>query len=150
MKRSKRLQVIVDLKADQEQNALQSLGKCQHEHQEVVAQIEHLTKYRQEYLDNFNSHSNAGVSIYQLQEFRAFAHKLDTAIAGQEKILQDLAEKLAKKRKIWLLAHQKTNSLQKVQGSAFQAEQIQVDKREQKDQDERASRSGRSIGMDDA
>ncbi len=150
MKRSQRIQVIVDLKSGQEQKALESLGKSQSEHQEMVAQIEHLTKYRLEYLDKFNSQSNAGLNILQLQEFRAFANKLDTAIAGQEKNLQDLAEKLAKKRKIWLQAHQKTNSLQKVQNSALQTEQIQVEKREQKDQDERSSRSGRSSGMDDA
>jgi flagellar FliJ protein len=150
MKRSKRLQVIVDLKANQEQQALQTFGKCQGQHQEAVKQIEHLTNYRQEYLDKFNVKGSAGVSIHQLQEFRAFVIKLDTAIAGQEKVLQDLTEKLTKKRKVWLQAHQKTNSLQKVQDSAVNMEQIQVEKREQKEQDERASRTGRSSGMDDA
>ena len=150
MKRSKRIQVIVDLKANQEQQALQSFGKCQSKHQETVKQIEHLTNYRQEYLDNFNARGSAGVSIHQLQEFRAFVVKLDTAIAGQEKVLQDLAEKLAKKREIWLQAHQKTNSLQKVQDSALLTEQVQLERREQKDQDERASRSGRGSGVDNA
>lgn len=150
MKRSKRIQVIVDLKADVEQQALQSLGKCQGQHQKTVKQIEHLTTYRQEYLNKFNAKGSAGVSIHQLQEFRAFVVKLDTAIAGQEKVLQDLVEKLSKKRNIWLQAHQKTNSLQKVQDSAVNMEQIQVEKREQKEQDERASRSGRGGGMNDA
>ncbi len=150
MKKSQRIQVIVDLKADQEQKALQALGEEQRRHQEMFDQIEHLTHYRQEYLEKFSTLGDAGMNIHQLQEFRAFVQKLDAAIAGQKQSLQAVEDELLKKRKIWLQANQKTQSLQKVQDTALRAEQAQVEKQEQKEQDERASRSGRSNGMDNA
>ncbi len=150
MKKSQRIQIIVDLKADQEQKALQALGDVQRRHQEMQDQIKHLTSYRQEYLDKFNALGDVGMNIHQLQEFRAFVQKLDAAIAGQKQSLQAVADELLEKRKIWMQANQKTQSLQKVHDTAFQAEQAQVEKQEQKEQDERASRSGRGNGIDNA
>ncbi len=150
MKKSQRIQVIVDLKADQEQKALQALGEVQRKHQEILNQIEHLSNYRQEYLEKFSTLGDTGMNIHQLQEFRAFVQKLDVAIAGQKQSLQSVAEELTRKRKVWLQANQKTQSLQKVQDSALQVEQAQAEKHEQKEQDERASRSGRGNGTDDA
>ncbi len=150
MKKSQRIQVIVDLKVDQEQKALQALGEVQRQHQEILDQIEHLTNYRQEYLEKFSSLGNVGMNIHQLQEFRAFVHKLDIAITGQKQSLQSVADELMRKQKIWLQANQKTQSLQKVQNSALKTEQAQVEKQEQKEQDERSSRTGRGNGTDDA
>ena len=149
MKKSQRLQVIVDLKVDQEQKDLKLLGESQRQHQEMVDQLEHLTQYRQEYLDKFKQ-NNSGMNIQQLQEFRAFVHKLDTAIEGQEQNLQGLEKDLVKKRKSWLKSHQKTKSLQKVQDIAAHSEQSIVERNEQKAQDESASRGARFNGMDDA
>jgi flagellar FliJ protein len=48
------------------------------------------------------------------------------------------------KRKIWEGLHQKTQSLQKVCDSALVVEMKQEAKREQLEQDERASRTGRN------
>ena len=150
MKKSQRIQVIVDLKADQEQKALQTFGEVQRKYQEIKNQIEHLANYRQEYLEKFNALGNSGMNIHQLQEYRAFVQKLDVAIAGQKQSLQSVAKELTSKRTIWMQANQKTQSLQKVQDSALKVEQAQADKQEQKEQDERSSRSGRENGMDNA
>lgn len=150
MKKSQRMQVIVDLKADEEQKALQALGEVQRKHQEMRDQIDHLTEYRQEYLNKFNILGDDGMNIHQLQEFRAFVQKLDSAIAGQKKSLQATAEELVEKRKYWLQANQKTQSLQKVQDSALREEVTHLEKQEQKEQDERTSRSNRGNGIDGA
>ncbi|MGZ8907535.1 MAG: flagellar export protein FliJ, partial [Methylobacter sp.] len=58
--------------------------------------------------------------------------------------LRECETDLMAKRKIWEELHHRTQSLQKVCNSALAAELKQEGTREQLEQDERASRSGRS------
>ncbi|MCK5190358.1 MAG: flagellar FliJ family protein, partial [Methylococcales bacterium] len=80
MKKSQRLKVIVDLNADNEKKALQELGIVQTKKGELEKQLENLEQYRQEYKDQYQSISEAGVNIAKLLEFRSFISKLDKVI----------------------------------------------------------------------
>ena len=144
IKKSQRIKTIVEIKATQEKSSLEALGASQRKLLATQAQIESLRKYRQEYQDKFNQLGNAGISVIQLLEFRSFMDKLDKAIAGQEHALGECETDLMTKRKCWEGLHQRTQSLQKVCNSALAAEIRQEGKLEQLEQDERASRSGRS------
>lgn len=144
MKKSQRIKTIVDIKAAQEKNALEVLGHAQQKLLAMQAQIEGLRNYRQEYQDRFNRLGSDGVKVAHLLEFRSFIDKLDKAIMGQEQTLSSIEAELMAKRKIWESLHQKTQSLQKVCDSALALEMKQEDKREQWEQDERASRIGRN------
>lgn len=152
MKKSQRIKTIVEIKAAQEKNALDVLGAVQQKLLAMQAQIEGLRNYRQEYQDRFNRLGSGGVKVAQLLEFRSFIDKLDKAIMGQEQTLSLIETELMAKRKIWESLHQKTEGLQKVCDSALALEMKQEDKREQLEQDERASRVGRndSSGMRNA
>ena len=152
MKKSQRIKTIVDIKATQEKSALEVLGAVQRKILAMQAQIEGLKNYRQEYRDRFNLLGTDGVKVAQLLEFRSFIDKLDKAIMGQEQTLSSMEVELMAKRKIWESLHQKTQSLQKVCDTALAVEMKQEDKREQLEQDERASRIGRnnSSGMRNA
>lgn len=152
MKKSQRIKTIVDIKATQEKNALEVLGAVQRKLLSLQAQVEGLRNYRKEYQDRFDQLGIKGVNVAQLMEFRSFIDKLDKAIIGQEHLLDSVEAELMAKRKIWEELHQKTQSLQKVCDSALAVEMQQEAKREQLEQDERASRIGRnnSNGMGNA
>jgi flagellar FliJ protein len=152
VKKSQRIKTIVDIKANQEKSALEALGAVQRKHQGMQAQVEGLRNYRREYQDRFDQLGVKGVNVAQLLEFRSFIDKLDKAIIGQEQMLDSIEAEVKAKRKIWEELHQKTQSLQKVCDSALKVEMKQEAKREQQEQDERASRIGRnnSSGMGNA
>lgn len=152
MKKSQRIKTIVDIKATQEKNALEVLGAVQKKLLSMQAQVEGLRNYRKEYQDRFDQLGMKGVNVAQLLEFRSFIDKLDKAIIGQEQVLSSIEAELMAKRKIWEELHHKTQSLQKVCDSALVIEMKQEAKREQLEQDERASRIGRnnSDGMGNA
>ncbi|MSR17474.1 MAG: flagellar export protein FliJ [Methylococcaceae bacterium] len=143
MKRSNRLQVIVDIKANQEQKALERLGKSQREHTKIKGQVDGLTVYRGDYVDKCNAFARDGVKVSRLIEFRSFIDKLDVAIAGQERILKSMEQDVLQKRNMWEFTHRSTQAIQKVRESAVKVEQKQENKREQSEQDEFASRLGR-------
>lgn len=144
MKKSQRIKTIVDIKASQEKNALEALGVTQRKLQSMQDQIQGLKNYRREYQDKFDQLGIKGVNVAQLLEFRSFIEKLDKAILGQEQVLSSVEAELKAKRKIWEELHYKTQSLQKVCDSALTVEMKQESKREQQEQDERASRIGRN------
>lgn len=152
MKKSQRIKTIVEIKATQEKNALEVLGAAQRKLQGMQAQVEGLRNYRKEYQDRFDQLGSRGVNVAQLLEFRSFIDKLDKAIMGQEQMLNSIEVEVTAKRKIWEELHHKTQSLQKVCDSALVVEVKQEAKREQQEQDERASRIGRnnSSGMGNA
>jgi flagellar FliJ protein len=143
MKRSKRLQTIVDIKANQEQKALETLGHSQSQHTQMKKQVDGLTIYRGDYVDKCNAFARQGVQVSRLIEFRSFIDKLDVAIAGQEKILKHIEQDVQQKRRMWEFTHRSTQTIQKVRESALKIEQKQENKREQSEQDEHASRLGR-------
>lgn len=144
MKKSQRIKTVVEIKAAKEKNALEALGVVQKKRSTMQAQVEGLKNYRQEYQDKFDQLGSGGVNVAQFMEFRAFIEKLDKAITGQENLLNSLEADLMVKRKNWEQRHHETRSLQKICYSALEAEMQQESKREQIEQDERASRGNRS------
>ncbi len=150
MKKSQRLQLIVDLNAQHEKKALVALGKTQVKRQEALVQLDNLQEYLQEYKDKFQALSEQGVNISQLVEFRSFIHKLEKALEDQQKVVDEIDKDLSFARKIWERQHQKTQSLKKVCHSAEEVELKLQSKAEQNEQDDRASRSGRGNGTGNA
>lgn len=140
MKKSQRLKMLVDLKAQQEKNALKSLGSAQRKLADIQAQVDNLQRYRKEYLDNFNRLGGSGVQMTRLVEFRSFIDKLDQAMTGQEQLLAASREELRQKRQAWESVRQKTEGLQKILDSAHAAEQKEDLRKEQVQTDESAGR----------
>lgn len=142
-KKSQRLQVIVDLNAENEKKALEELARVQNKKKELQVQLDSLQQYQQEYKDKFQGISQVGVNVTQLLEYRAFINKLDIAIQGQADAILKVDEEVVSARKNWEKLHQKTNSLEKVCEAALTEEIKLENKREQNEQDDRATRTGR-------
>lgn len=143
IKKSQRIKMLVEIKSAQEKNTLEVLGAFQRKLLATQAQVESLRKYRQDYQDKFNQQGCDGITVAQLLEFRSFMDKLNKAIAGQEQALNECEMELITKRALWQGLHHRTQSLQKVCNAALASEMKQEGKREQLEQDDRASRLGR-------
>ncbi len=150
MKKSKRLNVIVELNVKNEKKALEALGEIQRQKQDAEKQLEHLKDYQQGYKDQYQSIGVTGANIKQLLEFRAFVSKLSMAIEQQKQVVAELDEKVSSTQTHWEKQHQKTKSMEKVRGAAVKEEAKEQDKREQSEQDDRASRVGRNSGAENA
>jgi len=147
MKKSQRLNVIVELNARNEQTSLKALGAVQQQKQAAETQLENLKQYRQDYELKYQSIAKVGLNIKQLLEFKAFMSKLDQALAEQEQVVASVGKQLIVSRKKWEQQHQKTKSLQKVCEAAIKDELKVEEKREQNEQDDRATRIGRNSGI---
>ncbi len=149
-KKSQRLKVIIELQLIQEQEALQALGRCQQKFQELFTQLEGLHTYRLEYQANLTKKQALGMGINQLLEFRAFAEKLDKAIAGQQLAMKAQEQELQRAQNYWEESRQRTKSLQKVSDLAEAEELKSENRREQFEQDARASRTNKKDGIGSA
>ena len=114
MKKSKRIQALVDLNLMQEKKALEVIAEVQKRLLTSQTQVEQLKHYRLEYAEKFKRMGSAGTGIRQLLDFRAFMEKLDSAIHGQELALTRIENELHHKRKVWEGLHHRTTSLEKV------------------------------------
>ncbi len=150
MKRSQRLRPIIDLYARQEQDALLALGRSQRQLQDLQAQLEQLTLYRQEYLQKLAERQRTGMNVGQLQEFRAFADKLDKAITGQRQAVSLQQREVQRASNQWEETSHRTKSLEKLAEIAVTEERHQAHKREQSEQDDFAARSARKDGIRNA
>ena len=112
---------------------------------QLQQQLDSLAKYRREYQEKFDAFCSGGARVGQLLEFRSFIDKLDKAIVGQERTLQQVEAELNSVRGQWVGLHNRTESLQKIRDNAAAAEMKQQDRQEQLEQDDRAS-SGRRNG----
>ncbi len=150
MKKSQRLNVIVELNVKNEKKALEALGEIQRQKQDAEKQLDHLKEYQQGYKDQYQAMSETGVNIKQLLEFRAFVSKLEQAIEEQAQVVLNLDKKVSSTRTHWKIQHQKTKSMEKVCEAAVKEEAKEQDKREQNEQDDRATRLGRNSGTTNA
>lgn len=149
-KKSQRIQMLVELNANNEQQALQELGAIETQRQALQQQLEHLKSYRQEYLQKYQAQCMDGLNMKGLTEFRAFNSKLDLAIEEQMQAIEETNKKIARARTKWETLHHKKNGLQKVYQSAQRQEVKMEQKKEQNEQDDRASRTSRNNGIRNA
>jgi len=149
-KKSERLQVIIDLHARQEQDALLCLGRIQQKLLEQETQLQNLQNYRLEYQAKVEAKQREGMNVSQLLEFRAFSDKLEKAIDSQQLLVSAQEQELQGAQKHWEESHQRTKSLKRVSELA-RIEEVKAENRiEQLEQDARAARSRRKDGMGNA
>jgi len=150
MKRSQRLQVIVDLKANEEKKQLEVLAREQAKKVQKEAQLQSLKAYQQDYFQQNKAKMKSGISVLQLLEFREFIAKMDQAIDGEEQGLQEINSAVTRLKKEWETAHFSTQNMQKIQLKARKTEIALVEKKEQLEMDEHAARLSIKGGINNA
>ncbi|MBL1274720.1 MAG: flagellar export protein FliJ [Ectothiorhodospiraceae bacterium] len=140
MKRSHRLQPVVKVAENSEQEAAQLLGETQLALTQAEQRMVDLGNYRTEYLSRFHAAGAMGMSAVKMADYRLFLANLDRAITEQTLLVQQAASLVEQQRTVWFDQRGKVKMLDNVVARYQADEQRVADRKEQSDQDERSQR----------
>tara|TARA_R110002111_G_scaffold146583_3_gene213350 strand:+ start:717 stop:1160 length:444 start_codon:yes stop_codon:yes gene_type:complete len=137
MKRSQRLNPVVEVAAQATEKALAKVGAANTAWRQDKAQLDDLVQYRGEYLLRFRVGEQLEMSAQKVMELRAFLIQLDQAIASQERQVQTSLKILQQQQQAWKIVRSKEQAVQSLI-ERYQQEEIQVElKQDQRENDER-------------
>ncbi len=140
MKRSRRLEPVVKVAENREQQAARSLGDAQSALNQAQQRLDELENYRKEYIQRFHTTGAMGMSAVQMGDYRLFLSNLSRAIEQQAGLVKQAAVAVEQQRQQWFARRGKVKMLGNVV-SRFQTEEQRVaDRKEQLEQDERSQR----------
>lgn len=140
MLRSQRLQVVLKLEQQKEQQALERMAEAQKVHEAQRQQIDNLERYQREYRDQIRANQQGVVAVARLQAWQAFIGQLDQVIGQQRRVLEQAHARFDARRQDWQKAWERRRGMEKYIETCRRQEQQQLDAREQKLADEAASR----------
>lgn len=135
------LLTLIELAVKDSDEAAKRLGEALRAAEETEKKLEMLLGYRDEYAARFQSNQANGISAMEYRNFQLFIDKLDTAIAGQQTIVQNAKHRVDSERKSWQECERKRMSYDTLASRAETARQHKENKRDQKQMDEYAARS---------
>lgn len=132
---------LIELTEKDVDEAAKLLGIAIRHQGETEQQLSLLEQYRGDYLDRMQQQLSNGLNVKQYMNFQAFIGKLDVAIDGQKRIIQDAHYKVELARNHWQEHEKKRLSYNTLNDRAVkQAHKTEL-KRDQKQTDEHATRS---------
>lgn len=141
MTRSKRIRPVVKLAENSEHDAAVSLGTSRKKLQDAEHKLAELIQYREEYNQQFNQSGGQGLRGVNINEYRLFLGRLNTAIEQQQLFIEQTRLEAEQQKQAWLGKRVRAQALGKVEDKYKRQEAREQDKREQKEMDEYASRS---------
>lgn len=134
------LETLIELATNQTDEAAKRLGRAIRACEDTEQKLALLLQYRDDYDARFKSGLANGISAAGYRNFQLFLDKLDTAIAGQQQIVNDAKRRILDERGAWQSCERKRMSFDTLVTRAEQAEQRKENKRDQKLMDEFATR----------
>ena len=134
------LAMLIELAQSKTDAATRRLGQLQNAHTSAAEKLQLLLQYRQEYLDQLQSQMRDGVASAQLRNFQHFIGTLDDAIEQQRALTLQADTRLAHGRGDWQHTKRRLNSFDTLADRVRQQEITALNKREQRDSDERTAR----------
>ncbi|RJG01163.1 flagellar export protein FliJ [Noviherbaspirillum sedimenti] len=135
------LVTLIELAVKDSDDAARRLGEALRAAEETEKKLEMLLGYRDEYASRFQSNQANGISAMEYRNFQLFIDKLDTAISGQQTIVDNARHRVDGERKSWQECERKRMSYDTLASRAETARQHKENKRDQKQMDEYAARS---------
>ncbi len=136
MKRSKRLQVVVELATKEKDAILEQVGRANQAWLKEKRQLESLYQYREEYLAQLRSGHTQNMTAQRVLALRGFLSQLDQAIQAQSQQVAQQFKLLEQQRQKWKQAWTKEKSVQHLVERYQDEEQRLENKKEQRTQDE--------------
>ncbi len=134
------LETLIELATTQTDEAAKRLGRAIRACEDTEQKLALLLQYREDYEARFKAGLANGISAAGYRNFQLFLDKLDTAIAGQQRIVQDAKQRIVDERGTWQSCERKRMSFDALATRAQAAEQRKENKRDQKLMDEFATR----------
>lgn len=135
------LHTLIELANKDADEAARLLGVTLRAGEDAMQKLDLLIQYRDDYAARCQSSLVSGISATHFNNFQVFMQKLDHAIAGQQKVVNDTQQRVALARAAWQTCEQKKMSFVTLAGRAAKETQRRDAWREQKQNDEFATRS---------
>jgi flagellar FliJ protein len=142
VKRAKRLEPVNTLMRETERECAQQLAAMQARLLEAEQRCQELRRYLSEYHSAFSQRARAGIGVSGMRDYQTFIARLGEAVEQQDGIVAQLRGDCERARSQWREAAAKKSAVGKVIERAH-AEEVQLEaRRQQREADERAQRSG--------
>lgn len=137
MKKSTRINKIVEIAERAEQHAGRALGLKVKNKQQEDDRLNNLVQFRDEYTSKYYTAGVEGLSGQQLAQYRIFLEKMNEAIKYQEQTINRLDGELIDSKSEWSKANQKKRGYGKLKARTLAHESREQSKREQAETDDR-------------
>ena len=134
------LNTLIDLAHKDTDEAAKLLGAALRAGEEAAQKLDLLLQYRNDYAERCQSNLATGISTTHFNNFQVFMHKLDHAISGQQKVVDDSQQRIAQARAAWQACEQKKMSFVTLAERANKDASRREIWRDQKQNDEYAAR----------
>ncbi|MCL5061091.1 MAG: flagellar export protein FliJ [Candidatus Thermoplasmatota archaeon] len=104
------LHTLIELANKETDEAAKLLGAALRAGEEAEQKLELLMQYRDDYAARCQTSLTSGISTTHFNNFQVFMHKLEHAIAGQQKVVADVKRRIAQARAAWQACEQKKMS----------------------------------------
>ncbi|GIZ52682.1 flagellar export protein FliJ [Noviherbaspirillum aridicola] len=140
MAKNSALDILIELASTQSDEAARRLGVAVRACEDNEQKLAMLMQYRDDYEARFRAGVANGISMAGYRNFQQFLEKLDTAIAGQQKAVDNARQRIENERGQWQSCERKRLSYDTLATRAQALEQRKENKRDQKMMDEYATR----------
>ncbi len=140
MATSTALDTLIELATSATDEAAKRLGTAIRAADDTEKKLTLLLQYRDDYTARFHADLSTGLSAAGYRNFQLFLDKLDAAIDGQQKIVDDAKQRIVDERGAWQASERKRMSYGTLATRAHKADEQRQIKREQKQTDEVAAR----------
>ena len=137
------LETLLELAVKESGQWAVHLGVAIRSHQEQAGKLALLLQYRKDYAERYQSNLDNGLDIRQQQNFREFLLRLDDAIEGQQRLVQQAELQVNNQQKNWQLAERKRLSFHTLIERRQTERQHAENRRDQQHNDEFAARQHR-------
>jgi flagellar FliJ protein len=134
------LETLIELATTETTEAAKRLGMAIKAAADTEAKLTLLMDYRAEYAARFQASMAAGLTALGYRNFQLFMDKLDTAIAGQQRVVDEAGKRVVERRTAWQAGEKKRMSYGTLANRAQQEALQKANKRDQKAMDEHAAR----------
>lgn len=140
MASSSALETLIELATKQSDEAAKRLGRSVRATEDAQQKLALLLQYRDDYSARLHANMAAGLSAFSYRNFQLFMDKIEEAIMGQQRIVQDAQRRVDTERSAWQGSERKRMSYDALATRAQKAQELKQTRREQKQTDEFAAR----------
>jgi len=136
-KKSKRFEPVKKIAENKEAAAAVQMNKSAQTQQACIDQLKQLRMYRDDYVGQFKTKGQCGMSALMLQEYQAFVQKLDRAIEEQLHVVKRADAQFNGHHQAFKQTHSRRKVVDKIIQQSKKEEAFADDKQEQKVADDR-------------
>ena len=134
------LATLIDLAQRETDDCAKRLGAALKALDDCRQKLDMLSGYRDDYAQRFEASMSNGITPMAYRNFQAFMVKLDSAIQGQQQVVEHAQARSEKEKMRWQLAERKRMSYTPLNNRAQEQALKLENKRDQKAMDEHAAR----------